>query len=242
MNRAANKGFTLTELMLAMGFISVLILAIAMTVVQVSTIYYKGMTLREVNQAGREMSNDFRRMIASRDQITLAADYVEVVDGGQRVGGRLCTGSITYVWNYGEALQEARSSYLVKYGAGASDYVRIGKVTDPTKKYCAKDPTSGVVTLRDIPSAERSQFNSLLSESDRSLNIYRMALIATSQAYDLSTNQRLYTIEFTLGSGESEAMEDDFSKCKEPGTPGADIQYCMVEHFSLVVRAGNRVN
>src|SRR5688500_5939032 len=116
MNHDNAKGFTLIELMLSMTFISVLMIAIAMTTIQISTIYTKGITLREVDQAGRSASDELQRNIASSapfdvtpqvdaSPATATSKYV-VRDGG----GRLCIGRYTYAWNYGKAL---------KGGAGA---------------------------------------------------------------------------------------------------------------------------
>lgn len=244
MNHVKTQGFTLVELMLAMSFISVLILSIAMTVMQVSGIYYKGMTLKEVNQAGREISNDLRRTLSAQQEINPTTDYVEVIDGTNRVGGRLCLGTTSYLWNYGDAIQKKASSLLLKSSAsGATEYVRLSKIADPTKSYCAKDATSGAISKKTIPTDELSRLNVLLGNGDGDLNIYMLNRpIAPTQAYDPSTKQRLLTVGFTIGSGDYETMMPDFSKCKEPGVLGADLQYCMVEQFSIVVRAGNKGN
>jgi prepilin-type N-terminal cleavage/methylation domain-containing protein len=55
------KGFTLIELMLAMSFISVLLLSIAMVGIQAGKMYSRGIVLRDVNQAGRDISDTIRR-------------------------------------------------------------------------------------------------------------------------------------------------------------------------------------
>ena len=59
------KGFTLIELMLSMTFISILLVAIAVTIIQISNVYNRGITLKEVNQAGRSLSNELQRSITS---------------------------------------------------------------------------------------------------------------------------------------------------------------------------------
>lgn len=242
MIHANTKGFTLVELMLAMTFISVLILSIALTVMQVSGIYYKGMTLKEVNQAGRDISNDLRRTLSAQQEIDPATDYVEVTDGTNRIGGRLCVGKVTYLWNYGEALQKGSSTLLLRSSAGTgNNFVRLGKIDDPTRSYCVKDATTGAIAKKAIPSSELSRFNAVLGDGSGNLNVYKLDRpIAPTQAYDPATGQRLYTLNFTIGSGDYGTMMPDFSKCKEPGILGADLQYCMVEQFSIVVRAGNK--
>src|SRR5690606_35547626 len=101
-------------LMLAMSFIAVLLMAIAMTIIQVSTIYTKGMTLKEVNQTGREVADDIRRTVAASGKVELPGDFVEVKNGATTVGGRLCLGTSSYIWNYGAAI-ESNNTRLAKY-------------------------------------------------------------------------------------------------------------------------------
>lgn len=56
MTQVKSRGFTIIELMLSMTFLAMLMLVIALTTIQISNIYNKGVTLREVNQAGRSVS------------------------------------------------------------------------------------------------------------------------------------------------------------------------------------------
>jgi prepilin-type N-terminal cleavage/methylation domain-containing protein len=237
MNRAVKiRGFTLIELMLAMGFISVLLLAIATTVIQISAVYSKGMTFKEVNQSARDISNDLRRSIASSSEVNPATDYIEITEAGTRIGGRLCLGTVSYIWNYGSAVQTNHSA-LTKHQNG--DLIRLGKVVDAEKLYCARE--DGELVRTSVPSSERSLYNAVLQPGDRTLEIYQFRIITDSRAFDASTEQRLYTLQFRLGSGEYTTMNSDQSKCKEPHEDGSDLQYCMVEQFNLVVRAGNKV-
>ena len=55
------KGFTIVELSLAMTFVSMLLLAIAMTAIQAGSLYNKGLVLESVNQAGRDIGDMLRR-------------------------------------------------------------------------------------------------------------------------------------------------------------------------------------
>lgn len=233
MNRVAKQqGFTLIELMLAMAFVSALLLAIAMTVIQVGTIYSRGMMLKEVNQTSRELSTDFARAIDTKGELTLATDYVQIESSGLAIGGRLCLGTISYLWNYGEALQE-ESPELTLDADG--EPIRIAKVVDTTRKYCQKN--AGALVVRDIEAVDAPQTSELLREGDRTLELYQLDIVGEPTAYDGTTRQQLYTIQYTIGSGAYTALNDDRTACKGPNEPGSDLQYCAVEQFSLVVRA-----
>ena len=80
MNQDNNKqqGFTLVELTLAMTFISVLLLSIALTIIQLGALYNQGTTSKEINQASRDMQDNITRNIASSGPFVFADDYVLV--------------------------------------------------------------------------------------------------------------------------------------------------------------------
>ena len=63
-NRHVQRGFTIIELMLAMTFVSFLLMAIAMVTVQVGKTYNRGLTLKTVNQSGRDITDSIRSDIA----------------------------------------------------------------------------------------------------------------------------------------------------------------------------------
>ena len=68
------RGFTLIELMLAMTFISVLLLAIAMTIIQIGNIYNKGTTVKEINQAARAIADDVSRSASAASALNIDTD------------------------------------------------------------------------------------------------------------------------------------------------------------------------
>lgn len=234
------SGFTLIELLLAMSFISVLLLAIAMTILQISAIYNRGMIVKEVNQIGRTLSTEVQSGIIKSvpfpiDQAT-GSHYFE-----QAWGGRLCLGQYSYIWNYGSALQVGTSASRNIYQAepllitARSSPIRFVKVYDTHAAYCANlnlpiDPTSAT---------------ELLNIGDHSLAVHDFSVATAATADDSKTGQRLYDISFTIGTNETNALLLDTSGavvgCKGPGVPGADLSYCVVQQFGIATRAGNMV-
>lgn len=240
------RGFTIIELMLAMSFISVLLIAIAMTVIHVSTIYTKGLTLKEVNQTGREVSEDLRRSIAASGRVELATDFAEVMDGATVVGGRLCLGSSSYIWNYGRTI-EAKHVRLTKYLDAAGNptdtpAIRFIKVPDGAKKYCSKDG-SGKLLVPNVSLADKNQARELLREGDRTLSLHSMKLATNDAAFNPATGQRLFRVTYTLGTERTDLLNLGATpiSCKTPKEIGSDLNYCTVQEFSLVVRAGGGV-
>lgn len=130
------KGFTIIELMLAMAFLGVMLVCIAVLVVHITNIYQKGLSIRAVNSVGRGLIDEFSRAVSaspidknidaaedgsgniSLDAVELArSDYFVSVpaqnqsqdgSGGNRVQGNgiFCTGMYTYIWNAAPVFNE----------------------------------------------------------------------------------------------------------------------------------------
>lgn len=93
-----NKGFTLTELSLAMAMLSVLLIIILLSILNITGVYNKGITLKRVNQSGRtiaaEMQTDLRKSIPNGG-ITKRVTTV----GADKFLTGICTGQNSYIWN-----------------------------------------------------------------------------------------------------------------------------------------------
>jgi type II secretory pathway pseudopilin PulG len=237
---STSQGFTLVELVLALSFISILLLTIAMTVIQMGATFNKGMALKEVNQTARDIDADFRRTFAAAEPIDLTpgAGQYAVTDAG----GRLCLGTFSYIWNTEKALTED-SPELVKYSPTSPDptkkqsvKLRFVKVPDSSKKYCAVTPTNTVAT-REIDAADIKLTTELVEAGDRQLGIEGFSISTRDTARDAATKQQLYTANYVLGSGNVSAMNDTQTACLETGND-ADPLYCHVDQFSLVIRTG----
>lgn len=241
MNHVVNRrGFTLIELMLAMSFISVLLIAIAMTVIQISNIYNRGITLKDVNQAGRSISAEIQRSVSESPAFSIepgpGSHYIQ-----QDWGGRLCVGQYSYIWNYGKAIEDAKgdTSKLNTYDAKinftkSKEVLRFIKVLDPSSAYCLD-------TSKDIDPTGAVE---LLNVGEHNLAIHKFTIQSGLTAVDAKTKQQLYAISFTLGTNDQAALMYDSglnASCKPPGDAGSDIDYCSVNQFDMTIRAGNSV-
>lgn len=226
MNRRHKQtGFTLIELMLAMTFISMLLLAIALTTIQLSNMYTKGVTLKSVNEAGRSVGAALQRDVASSRPFDVTPDD----EGAQLITnagtGRLCMGQISYAWTYGENIVD--ESDVIRYNDGG--IVRLARVTDSGRRIC-----------NDIEApVERSRATELLVSSD-SLELALHELAITSSASDSLTGQALYNIKFVVGTNEQEALSSGNTSCQPPNQEAGNWQFCAVNVFNIVARAGNR--
>ncbi|MEI6228576.1 MAG: hypothetical protein WCP11_00915 [Candidatus Saccharibacteria bacterium] len=219
----SKKGFTLIELMLAMGFVSALLLVIAMTVIQIGNIYNRGITLKAVNESGRSIASELQRSVSSSPVFSLDDNYI-VKDWG----GRLCTGQYSYVWNYAPFIS-ANDSRLNAYD-GDTNQIRFIKVIDQNSKYCTED-------VSGLPKISKSDATELLNVGDQSMSIHDFSI--SSNAYDSKTKQQLYNIKFLIGTSDMATIND--GTCKPPSEAGSDMTYCAINEFNITVRAGNKV-
>jgi len=241
MNRVDKKqqGFTLIELVLAMGFVGALLLAIALTIIQVGALYNQGTTLREINQASRDISADLRRSISSTGTIDIAKDYVTTAPVGSPAGGRLCLGSYSYIWNYARAVA-VNDAAVTKYGTPPSAEVPIlVKVPDTDKIYCSKDG-SGALVYANIRGADVAQAQELLKPGDHSLGIHQFNFITPipASATNAAIDQSMYSLQFTIGTNSVTALNATQTACLPANDPNSDPRFCNVQQFTLVVRAG----
>jgi prepilin-type N-terminal cleavage/methylation domain-containing protein len=221
MNR---KGFTLIELMLAMTFVSALLLAVAMTVIQISHIYTRGLTVKEVNQAGRSLAIELKRGVSQSAPFAVpGAKYVN-----QAWGGRLCVGQYSYVWNYGTTLNNAttdkNNSNVYTDGKTKMSFI---KVPDSAGAYC-----STLGSLIDNTNAVE-----MLASGDNNLAMQSFSI--TNNSTDPASGEAIYSISYIIGTNDQAALNPSYTSCKAPDQSGSDLNYCSINQFYIVVRALN---
>lgn len=82
MGKKFKSGYTLTELAVAIAFISVLLLTIAVVTLNLANMYHKGTTLKSVNTIGLELIDEFSVAVASatpKNYLTDCRIYTDAV-------------------------------------------------------------------------------------------------------------------------------------------------------------------
>lgn len=222
-----------------MTFIAVLLLTIALTVIQIGTIYNRGLALKEVNQVARDIASDIRRTTPDALELSAAEDFVT-----NAAGGRICFGNYSYIWNTAKAIQStetAVTSLRTRYANDTNKLVRFVKVSDSSRIYCQK-AGGGTFEYRDIRTADVAGTQELLEAGEHNLGINKVTLLTPpASASNAATAQTLFTLTYVIGAGDITTMNPTQTACLAPGVLGADITYCNVQEFTLVFRVGNRV-
>ncbi len=229
-----SRGFTLIELMLAMAFVSMLLLVIAATVIQISNIYNKGLTMKMVDQAGRAISTDIRQTLSKSQPFSVETAFrLQRYPGNdQPDGGRLCTGLYSYIWNYGRSLDKPINVY--SFG---DNQIRFIRVRDSGGQYCA-DPTKKI---------QESDATELLSSESDSIAVQTFAIERI--ANDPTIGQALYRIVMEIGTNNQDALQQTQTNnsidtmdtsCKPPSDDESLQTYCAVNQFDFTAEAGNK--
>lgn len=211
-----------------------LLVAVAMTTIQIGNIYNKGITLREVNQAGRAVSSELQQSIASsapfdvtpkvdNSPSTATSKYVKLPGGG-----RLCLGNYSYAWNYGSALAGGPGAPALYNKYDDNTPVHFAKVADAGGALCSNMNTT----------VARANATEILTTGDRDLVVHDFTIAQTSS--DPSTSQAIYSLSMVIGTNDRQQLTTDNTSCKPPATGVGDQDYCSVNRFDIVARAGNK--
>lgn len=250
-NRTKQKGFTIIELLLAMSFVSMLLLAIAMTIVQIANIYNRGLIVKSVNETSRQLGEELNNSMRTTSVFSLDEGTNRYVS--EDWGGRLCLGQYSYIWNYAEAVSAQNTNrYQYSGDAEAGNVVvdqagqrrnEIGfvKVPDGSGAYCVRN-----VDTDRYPDVNPENSTELLRSGDHTLSLHSFALDTSTTARDSLSGQQLYKLAYTLGTSDVSLMNRSaagkFNACKTPAEGGSDVNFCVVQNFSLVFRVTNGVN
>lgn len=223
-NSKPRNGFTLVELMLSITFIAVLLLAIAMMTIQMSSIYNKGLTLREANQAGQFVSSEVQRSLNQT-----YSNAVEAVNLPDSQGGRLCAGGTVYAWNYPDTFTPTERVDAINKVDGSAD-VRFVKFAGTIEQYCE---TQGGGSWKALPDTA----SELLSGGNANIALHSFSLDRVAVPED--NTQTIYTVKIVVGTPSVGLVTEDNSLlCK--AADSKDDEWCAVNQFEFTARSGNR--
>lgn len=229
-----NGGFTIVELMLAVAFLSVLLLAIAMLAIQAGSVYQRGITLRMVNQSSRELSDSLRRDFLQAKTDRVIPRVIDIQHGGTVIGGRICLGSYSYVWNTAQAI-DSRAVELTTFTDGTP--INAVRVYDPGANFCELTSDGGYEKTVN-PNQATQLLRSRQNPDDVTVALYAVSLQKVLQATHATAAEGLYRIRFTLGTGRVDETEliNTARTCKPPSNIDSNIEACAVNQFEMIVR------
>jgi hypothetical protein len=239
--------------MMAMAFVSILIVAITVLVMNIQGLYRRGLSMREVNSTARSVVDDITRAITSAPSVSATSVHsVEFRRNGNVEGGTFCTGFYSYVWKQAEHLASntdpnRRSPVQVN---GNSNY-RLMKASDRGRQLC--DP--GYLGMRGIsscagtgklicnnmsgaPNLAATDAVELISSASLELGLFSFDIFPPARTG--VTGQVFYAGSFILGTSRgANAVAGGGIIRSETCTPPSDVdalldfQYCSINKFNF---------
>ena len=209
------KGFTLTELMLAMAFISFMLLFLMTAVIHLMRTYNKGVAMRQINQSGRQFAEDFARTAKYANLSDIKADLAR---------NRICINGVTYAWNINDPTATAPSPALANgyLAPNTAEKFSMVRVIDSGGVLCS---TAGVNVINKTYAKEMLPVT---------LNVKKV--VYSTSAVD----PRLISLSFIFSTGgynapDVSALTPTGFACKT----GADGAFCAFADFDVTVYARN---
>ncbi len=223
-----------------MAFVSVLLLAIATIAIQAGKLYNRGLTLKSINQSGREIGDTLRRdfLQANAGKISGNANsaVVMVQAGGADRSGRLCLGDYSYVWNVPKVVSgevKAGAGIIIEVGGPHSGRpINFARVIDPDGMLCQKNQTTGAY-ISTVATDKVTHLLKPAGSNDVVLAVHRMK--AARVAGDSGADS-LYRLEFVLGTSQLEAVNTANGTCKPPADDSENLDFCAINSFEMIVR------
>ena len=255
------RGFTIIELMISMTFVAVLMVSVAFLIIRMTSIYQKGITLKTVNQVGRDLITDFSRSVSgSLVDVNTGTHFVDLSQTGTAIGdiqttGAFCTGRYSYIWNTGYALNDSYGakpinlSYTVSGANHTLNAFRLLRIDDGARAVCAKfsaastgaagipvtisSSAGGTLSLGTLTSRPIEMI--LSSESD--LALYNMFVFAPTKN-DI-TGHIFYSATFILATLKGGVnINSSGNYCTEISeTLNSDFSYCAINKFNFAMRS-----
>ena len=229
MTQINKKGFTLIELMLALSFIGILLVITVVTIIHVTNQYSRGITLKSINQAGRELGASMKRDAASATGITTL--YVDPSQDTNSHLGRLCLGAYSYVWNTPEALRSGGPAPAL-YSDNKTPIV-MARVPDVGGSFCAHKST----TDSSYPSnVDKNAATEMLPNTDGEYAIHNVT-VASIPAAPTGAEPVLYDIKYTIGTNQDGTINTSM-RCEAPDNATNNFNFCSINEFEIMVQAG----
>ncbi|MCL2371286.1 type II secretion system GspH family protein [Candidatus Saccharibacteria bacterium] len=248
------KGFTIVELLLAMTFVAILLVAITVLVMNIQGIYRRGIAMREVNATSRSIIDDITRAISSAPSFSEGGSHaVTFRNGANTEGGTFCTGFYSYIWRHANFVPRLGSAQGAVQFDGSRDY-RLIKIRDVGRRLCNQAALNGVsgmscnsnphmtCNVTGSPNITLAAFSlsdpvEMISSGGLELALFSFDIFEPARSS--VTGQVFYAGSFVLGTprGASAAAMGGLvsaSVCTPPAQAvDFNFQYCSINKFNF---------
>lgn len=217
-HNSKQTGFTVVELMIATVVFSSVLLLVTFGLIQVTRIYYKGITTSRTQQTARAIMDEISQAIQFSGEAVALPVSVENLGGSGVTHSYFCTGSSRYTFIQGKKLVDSSTP------SEANNETSHALVRDERLTGSCSEPTDSLYDNLNLNGYEGSFPTELLAPNMRLSN-----LEITNPSPDL------YRIDLRIAYGDSDLLNDPTgtdATCKS-STGG---QFCAVSHLVTTVQ------
>lgn len=221
-------GFTLVELTLSMAFIGILLMATVAVAIHFSSLYSKGIAMKSINQAGRELGDSIKRDAVGAAKVS--AYYVSPATPGAGKLGRLCLGRYSYLWNVGDNLN---TTEYAKYQFESTPIV-MARILDTGYDYCKAPVAPATEYKNEVPKAAAQE---LLASDVGEYAIHNLQATRIPAVGTAGETSALFRVSYTIGTNDINSIDTVDRSCKPPNDANENFQFCSVNTFEIIARA-----
>lgn len=200
------SGFTITELSLAMTMLTVLMMIILLSILNIISVYNKGITLKRVNQSGATISHALQSSLRTSSLGNVRA-VTQQLGATTTVHTRMCTGVYSFIWSvYGDG-----DNAIETFSNG--NEITFIKIRDSGAQQCASSP----------PQLDQDDPNVSILLGDG-------LVVRPPTNVTISNDQKLIQAEYTISTPEGEdIIYDGTGRASCQG--GSDDDFCALNTF-----------
>lgn len=209
-------------------------IAIAVSTIEVMHMYSKGLTIKSVNQAGRDLGDSIRRDAASVGVVK--SPIIQPDDPAAGGLGRLCLGGVSYLWNTADALQQG-SNTGVTYSDNTLKKIVLARVVDVGGNYCTKAGDNYPISVSSQTA------NEMLPSDNGDLALHSLTLDRIPPLDEVVVpNEAIYDIRYTIGTNDAGTLNGTINtgdlSCIPPSDANQNYNFCSINNFEMIVRVG----
>lgn len=229
--KVKQAGFTLVELTIAVAFIGILLLAVVTTALALGHTYQRGTTMRDVNQAGREVMDSMRRDIAASSPSQLKVLLLPNAVNPETA--RVCTGSASYLINFASHLNSGSGQVIRAGTSSSSEAVRLMRVVDGGSANCTV-ASNGQYGLTVQGTNPQEMLNAQQEGGSNNVAVHYLQLSPIGN----DDESKLYRLTLRIGTNDVDTTTDE--RCRSPQEDNENFDYCALYDFETIIRAGYR--
>lgn len=256
------SGFTLIEFSIVLAILAIFLIIILQISNNTIAIYQKGLSVKAISTAGRDLLDEFTRTVNASptgnldvlcnklsgnaktqclnhtDGFPTKLVYNRYPDNTEsQQFGMFCTGKYSYFWNSGDALK-AGNTKTVKINGANYNGSRLLRIEDPDYELCLNYIKNRNNLAVSHSQGSGSPVDLLQNSEDLPVALFDFTIFPPSQ--DNTISRIFYSGTFVVGTLKGDAQitaRNDYCGDVNINSLSSDFSYCAINKFNFAAQA-----